>query len=946
MRLLLFLFFYSFLYGQTTPYAFYLNKVSGMPSDMVFDVFQDNRGFMWYATGKGICRFDGSQIKTYISADFPIKSVSNINQDFKGRIWFQDFNGTIFYIENGITKLFPHYKANGFLKFGFINNHLFIAGKEGIKIFRISDFKLIKTISLDMKSVIQSIASNDKFYLIGSQVYTITLSGTVEKVSLPDNFTAKIPAPIPISSKEGIILFSKFNDNYIEIGKKGYKVSQLPFNTTFTQNANIIGDDFWICSTKGIYRYNTKTKEYNLYYPSVNISFIIKTKSGKFWISTINNGMLYVDNWSSDFINTPSTPARLVKSGKDIYFTSNREEIYRLDKNQQPIQIYKGNSDHLITPLLVDSLNKKLLFTSSKFIIKSEKSQLESIFAVKHIVQLDAKYYVVSASTWNGIIYTDPNKKSEWDSVFEPLKHSENGGIHFITIIENENGKDCSANRKEKSLYFITNYGLKKFQNSVVKEITSKEVKNFTQLSNINNQLFLLSEDEKIYTLNDETIKLVEFPYYFSNSKIQRIKTNGNTIFIYKDQAIYNYSPSLKTVHKAINIPKELEVNDITAMGSYVYYATNKGIIKTPKLQNSLLSLVELHIDNILVNGENSVNTDLTDLKFNQNNIEINFSIISESPNNFYTISARIDKNPWEQISNTSRTLRFSSLSFGEHIIQLKIENGTQKIIKEFKLYIDPPIWLKWWFITLVVLVAFALGYFYFRKILKQNDEKNQKKLEQANLEKLLNQSKLKSLKSQMNPHFFFNALNTLQSYILSNDKKEAVSYLSKFSKLTRSILEMSDKDDVSVGEEIQTLTNYLELEKARFNGDFHYSIEVDEKLNPMDIFIPSLLLQPFVENAIKHGLLHKKTDKNLIIKFDDENEYLKISIDDDGIGRKKSAELNSIKNKDHKSFATQSLAERIDILNKNLNPKIRLEYTDKEPDLGTTVTLYLPKES
>src|SRR5690606_14628243 len=148
---------------------------------------------------------------------------------------------------------------------------------------------------------------------------------------------------------------------------------------------------------------------------------------------------------------------------------------------------------------------------------------------------------------------------------------------------------------------------------------------------------------------------------------------------------------------------------------------------------------------------------------------------------------------------------------------------------------------------------------------------------------------------------------------------------------------------DVSVGEEIQTLTNYLDLEKARFNGDFHYSIEVDEKLNPMDIFIPSLLLQPFVENAIKHGLLHKKTDKNLIIKFDDENEYLKISIDDDGIGRKKSAELNSIKNKDHKSFATQSLAERIDILNKNLNPKIRLEYTDKEPDLGTTVTLYLP---
>jgi LytS/YehU family sensor histidine kinase len=198
-----------------------------------------------------------------------------------------------------------------------------------------------------------------------------------------------------------------------------------------------------------------------------------------------------------------------------------------------------------------------------------------------------------------------------------------------------------------------------------------------------------------------------------------------------------------------------------------------------------------------------------------------------------------------------------------------------------------------------------------------------------------------------MNPHFFYNALNTIQSYILSNDKKQAVNYLSKFSLLTRTILEMSEKEYISVADEIKTINLYLEIEKARFNDDFEYDILCEKYSDLEHQKIPSMLLQPYIENAIKHGLLHKVGIKKLIVSFVKNKKTLKIKIDDNGIGRQKSGELNSIKNRKHNSFATEAMQNRIDLLNKNKSKKITINYIDKlnqsQQSLGTTVVIEIP---
>ncbi len=199
-----------------------------------------------------------------------------------------------------------------------------------------------------------------------------------------------------------------------------------------------------------------------------------------------------------------------------------------------------------------------------------------------------------------------------------------------------------------------------------------------------------------------------------------------------------------------------------------------------------------------------------------------------------------------------------------------------------------------------------------------------------------------------MNPHFFYNALNTVQSLIYKNDKRLASNYLVKFSRLTRMILEMSEKDYVNLGDEVQALNLYLELEKGRFSeDDFDYSIELCPELQDELLQIPSMLIQPFAENAIKHGLLHKTGHKELRIHFNKHDNFLLVEVEDNGIGREESARIKRELKERWNSFSGGANQRRLEILNKGKKEKIVLEYTDLLTSdgkaRGTLVKLTIP---
>ncbi|MBV1924487.1 MAG: histidine kinase, partial [Flavobacteriaceae bacterium] len=205
----------------------------------------------------------------------------------------------------------------------------------------------------------------------------------------------------------------------------------------------------------------------------------------------------------------------------------------------------------------------------------------------------------------------------------------------------------------------------------------------------------------------------------------------------------------------------------------------------------------------------------------------------------------------------------------------------------------------------------------------------------------------LKSLRTQMNPHFIFNALNSVNSFIAINDERAANKYLSEFSQLMRSVLENSEEDFIPLVKEIELLEIYVKLEHFRFKDKFDYTINVDEKLKLSEFVIPPMLLQPYVENAVWHGLRYKEEKGNLTIDFEHlDEESIRISISDDGIGRKKSKELKTEHQKKQNSKGMGNIKKRITILNNMYKDKVDVEISNVfENEEGTRVQLILKKD-
>ncbi|MBC7937942.1 MAG: histidine kinase [Rhizobacter sp.] len=211
-------------------------------------------------------------------------------------------------------------------------------------------------------------------------------------------------------------------------------------------------------------------------------------------------------------------------------------------------------------------------------------------------------------------------------------------------------------------------------------------------------------------------------------------------------------------------------------------------------------------------------------------------------------------------------------------------------------------------------------------------------------IKKMLAESQLMALRAQMNPHFVFNCLNSIQECIVTNKYKEATTYLNKFSKLFRMVLNNSGKNLVTLQEEKNVLELYLELEYMRFENKFSYTIYMDEELESEEILIPSMLLQPYVENALWHGLMHKEGDRALLIRFEKiSEEVFRCSIDDNGIGRQKSFELKErqSKTKRHESKGLSISSDRLDVLTKQ-GYHAQLQIIDKPNQVGTTVIIEL----
>lgn len=354
--------------------------------------------------------------------------------------------------------------------------------------------------------------------------------------------------------------------------------------------------------------------------------------------------------------------------------------------------------------------------------------------------------------------------------------------------------------------------------------------------------------------------------------------------------------------------------------------------------------IVEVLInDHLILPQENKKGVKQLNLQPDENNLRVHFDVINyDQPDNnlfFYKLSP--GKEEWKQIENGK--LSFNNLPAGDYRLTVK---GGNKLTGRFTntdllVWSIQPKWFQslWFVLFCIVSGCFTIFFIVMRRI------KNIRR--EAGFKQKIAETEMLALRSQMNPHFIFNSLNGIEYFILHNEKRNASVYLNKFASLIRIILSSSREDIVPFAEDLSTIKLYVDLELLRCNYGFQYISDIDPSLFDQDYRVPPLLIQPFVENAIVHGFAYSdRTDLQLIVSAELQENYIKYMIIDNGAGRKKTSAYNEVNRPHHKSLGLQITQERINIFNEQhqANSSVVIEdlynYENK-PD-GTKVTLMI----
>ncbi len=292
------------------------------------------------------------------------------------------------------------------------------------------------------------------------------------------------------------------------------------------------------------------------------------------------------------------------------------------------------------------------------------------------------------------------------------------------------------------------------------------------------------------------------------------------------------------------------------------------------------------------------------------------------------------------------RSASYSNVSPGTYHFELKcrLVDGEWSEVKSLEIVVPPHWWQTWWFQMGVAAVLLLLAYSVYRGRLENVRQKERLKSE---FQRKLHDVEMQALRSQMNPHFLFNSLNSIQMFIVKNQVQEAVEHLDNFSRLVRLILQNTRSPLVPLKEEVEALTLYMEMENLRFKTKFTHRVVVDPGINIHEQEIPPMLLQPFVENAIWHGIQHKNTDGEVTVRIRRDDQHLICEIEDDGIGRVAARRIQENTNRVHRSLGMKITKDRIQMMNETQGVTARIEiidlYGEGDRATGTKVVVYLP---
>lgn len=924
------------------PYSINLNRANGLPSDAVYDVLQDKQGFMWLATGNGLSRYDGFSFSTVRSPHQTSAAGSCIQQDRMGRIWYENFDGYLYHTDGKSLLPLSQRQPISFMPYGITDSFLFVVQVNGIDVFNISNLALVKTIAVRFERLESSGGNKNSFYLIDNGIlYRITNSLTVtsQKINAHND---KVVNQIYCNDSE-VYIVPRFAANCSIISLRDGTAPPTTIKTPTVGIRNIckVGGSLWLISSSGCTDLSTN----KVLFPDKSIGSITLDKAGNYWFSTTNDGVYIVPHLSTYIYSQPDFQPRQIAishhnllagthDGRILSFPVAGGPPTSTNSNKTNAEVYYLHAD-----------NDNIFYSSAGFTVETSKGSRKqtniSAIAVKGIFPIDSKYYAVAASGLCGMFRNPaapPMLPSAWDSIYHRLLFNKETGM--ASFVNSVRARAVTFDTVGQTIYYATNAGLLSFSRTHYDTLRHLGQPIYAaRLATYGASVYAATTKGQLLQITGNKATLIEnLP---GSGTVQLLKSTGGRLFYTADGLLYQYLSGSNAIVVNTHIDAH-SINDIVWSDSCLWIAVKNGLVRIPHNIRPAKKAPIFYVNGMTVNGKQVNTTRTTHLHSGDQNIIINYSLIEYAPAVPSTVSYSLGNGTWKDLPLSTRSLSFQWLPPGQYNVRFRVNGIDMAGNISFK--INAPFWQQPWFYVIATLLLFAASRTYYSIQAAKRVKKIEAQKQQLLLEEQLGRSKLTALRAQMNPHFFFNALNTIQAYIFTNEKAKAGNYLSKFSMLTRRILEMSETETIMLHEEIEAMKLYLDLEKMRFGNDFEYTIHTHMLSDSANIEIPSMILQPFIENAVKHGLLHKEGTKKLLIGFELHTSSLHITIDDNGIGRLRSMALNSIKNDKYKSFATRATAQRVQLINAAAPGRVEVETLDKTTadgaPAGTTVTV------
>lgn len=744
-----------------------------------------------------------------------------------------------------------------------------------------------------------------KFFSIKNLMYAIDLKNKSTYKYDPVNFELTIlPKNIIFERTESVRIY--------ETGNEIWKASSLP-------GVNIIKDTLALSDTA-------------MYYKNYFISDVYRDNEGNTLLSTFDKGVLVVrDLKIPDVINafrddpitslyTDETLGLMLGSTKGNLMNYSDGEFNNINiHGKRPIEgIYGNTKSNLI--LFDDGLIRAYNKQTKQILNVAESSLKDAAFISED------QFYL---GTNNGIIKcTLENNKfnTEW------LKEL---SVRIYSL---------EYDPEKQILYAATADGLLSINNlGVIKKITYKSEDVFSKYLYFNKgRLYVTTSKEGVLIIENNIVTRVILPMVLGNVEpLSKISIYKNNIIARSSNGFFQFNMEgklLESLQSAFGFSSH-RVMDFVFQNEQLWVSHSGGVqqIDLSYKQDNQTG-PGIRINEIYVNDQ-LISLTKRD-QFNSDERKIQFTLSAptlrnrESIHYYYKIAGYDTK--WNINDYASNQITYNALAPGTYTFLVKLENQNSfsKPIS-YSFSISEPFYNRWWFIICVVSLFVILVLFIYHWQLNVQ----RKKSEQINE---LNASKLIAIQSQMNPHFIFNALNSIQDLVLKGDVEHSYSYITTFSNLVRRTLNYSEKDFIDFDQEIKLLELYLSLEKLRFKKELNYVIDIK---SIEDIMLPPLLIQPFIENALIHGLLHKEGQKNLQITFE-LKEMLICTIVDNGIGREKAKAIKLRQRSEHESFSGKAIHKRFEILSNVFDGNFGYIYEDlyeNNEAVGTKVILSMP---